>query len=159
MPTRRRFFASCTALAVTVSIAPTLALSAPFRSLQLPLEDISFLDFLAKVNTRFAILSQSRPAAELWLAQVTRLDAPGLAVANSSGERSENFSLLFAGEQRAALLSDTYDFEHQRIGRFQMFITPVGPAEPGRCYYEAVFNRPVAGGRRNGRADFRRFQP
>ncbi|HLX68302.1 MAG TPA: hypothetical protein VKV04_01625 [Verrucomicrobiae bacterium] len=158
MPTRRRFFASCTALAVTVSIAPTVALSAPFRSRQLPLEDISFPDFLANVNTRFAILSQSRPAAELWLAQVKRLDAPGLAVASFSGEHSENFSLLFAGEQRAALLSDIYDFEHERIGRFQMFIAPVGPAEPGACYYEAIFNRPIVRDRRNGMTDFRRLR-
>ena len=34
----------------------------------------------------------------------------------------------------------TYQFEHERIGRFNLFIVPVGKAGDGRFRYEAAFN-------------------
>ena len=153
MPTRRQFFASCTALAVTASLTPAVALGAPFRSCLISLEEISFLDFAATVNTEFLVLTESRPVAGLRLAGANLLGAGRFAVSNCEDARNENFSLLFVGGENAALQSGMYEFEHESIGCFEMFISPVGPDEPGCCYYEAVFNRPH--GRRASMADIR----
>jgi hypothetical protein len=157
MPTRRKFIASCTALAATASMKPVIALGSPFRSRQVPLEEISFLDFATKVNSRFMVLSESRALAELRLAAANPLRAERFAVANSEDGRNEKFSLLFMGGEITPLLSGIYDFEHESIGRFQMFISPVGQNETGSCRYEAVFNRPIAGDYRIGLTDNRKL--
>ena len=52
----------------------------------------------------------------------------------------ENFSLLFDGPADRPLVQRTYPFEHERLGRFELFIVPVGN-ERGRLQYQAVFNR------------------
>jgi hypothetical protein len=158
MPTRRQFITNCTALALTASLTPTVALTAPFRSREIALEQISFLDFATKINSRFQISAESRAIAELRLVGTKLLSAREFVVADSGDARNEKFSLLFAGEANAPLQSDTYQFGHEGIGQFEMFITPVGPGARDCCYYEAVFNRPVAGNYRADLEDFRKLR-
>lgn len=134
---------------------PAAALSAPVGGREISLEQISFMDFASKLNSRFSILSNSRPLAELQLVGVRPLDARGSGFANGGDEANEKFSLLFAGPGSSALEGAIYKFEHAGLGRFEMFISPVGLAGPGRCFYEAVFNRPAPGNRRPYFADAR----
>ncbi|HWY78167.1 MAG TPA: hypothetical protein VN281_21305, partial [Verrucomicrobiae bacterium] len=68
-----------------------------------------------------------------------------VADANAADARNERFSLLFSGPLNRTLLQGSYIFEHLGIGRFEMFIVPVGPDSTNPRYYEAVFNRPVGG--------------
>lgn len=156
MPTRREFFVGCTALAVTASIKPALALDFLFRPRNLRIEEISFRHFAIHVNTPFLVSQGSRTMAALQLVEAS-LDAEPSFGRTSAAEdaHNEKFSLLFIGEERAELSSGTYDFEHEGIGRFEMFITPVGLAQPGLRRYQAVFNRPARGFDRAALADVR----
>ena len=96
------------------------------------------------VNTAFRVSVDSR-TIELRLVGAKPTAPSRSASMNSEDASNEKFSLLFSGPAGEPLSQDTHNFEHLRIGRFQMFIGPVGPREPGHRYYEAVFNRPVPG--------------
>jgi hypothetical protein len=146
MPTRRRFLLSCSALAITASAAPAIAFSAPLRSGWAALDEIRFQDFAAVVNTGFRVVTGSR-TVELRLVGVKPAASSSSARVNNEDAGNEKFSLLFSGPVGEPLSQDTHLFEHQRIGRFRMFIVPVGPREQDHRCYEAVFNRPVPGGR------------
>jgi hypothetical protein len=61
-------------------------------------------------------------------------------VADRSTRRQVTFSLMFRGPQRPLLTQQIYPFEHDRLGRFDLFIVPVRQDGSG-VYYEAVFNR------------------
>ena len=67
-----------------------------------------------------------------------RLGLDGSGVVLPGWVRSEPFALLFRGPAEQALRQDTYEVEHPALGRFLLFIVPVGFDEAGR-YYEAVF--------------------
>jgi hypothetical protein len=54
----------------------------------------------------------------------------------------EQFSLLFHGPDRPLLAQGIYQFDHARMGPFEMFIVPIGRA-PDHLIYQAVFNRLV----------------
>lgn len=53
--------------------------------------------------------------------------------------RLERFAILFLGPLTPSLDQGLYDFEHDQIGQFTLFIVPVAQDQTGR-YYEAVFN-------------------
>ena len=144
MPTRRQFLLSCSALAAAASASPSIALGAPFRCGGIALDQISFRDFANMVNTAFQVSLDSR-TVERQLVGAKPAAASIYAGTQGEDASNEKFSLLFSGPAGEPLSQDTHNFEHQRIGRFQMFIVPVGPREPGHRYYEAVFNRPVPG--------------
>jgi len=61
-------------------------------------------------------------------------------VSDGSAARHVSFSLLFRGPQQPLLPQQIYPFEHDRLGRFDLFIVPVKRDAHG-LYYEAVFNR------------------
>ena len=159
MQTRREFFITCTALAVTSSINPGTALGAPLRAREMRLEEISFPDFAASVNTPFLVSQESRTIAALQLVETKLLGEPAFVPTNRAEDaQNEKFSLFFLGEKSADLPSGLYDFEHEGIGRFQMFISPVGQAQPGLTRYQAVFNRPSQDRNRGALADIREFR-
>ena len=57
-----------------------------------------------------------------------------------SSPRQEAFSLVFTGPGPGVLPQRIYSFEHAQMGRFELFIVPIGRDEHG-VQYEAVFNR------------------
>ena len=67
-----------------------------------------------------------------------------IAVSDSSTLRQVMFSLLFRGPFLPALAQQIYAFEHDGLGRFDLFIVPVRQDTQG-LYYEAIFNRLVDG--------------
>jgi hypothetical protein len=54
-------------------------------------------------------------------------------------DSEQSFSLLFRGPGHQPLGQETYQFEHERIGGFALFIVPMRP-EQDCTYYEAIFN-------------------
>jgi hypothetical protein len=52
----------------------------------------------------------------------------------------EGFSLIFSGSHTDVFGQDGYAVAHPSLGRFDMFLVPVGPTGPDQ-HYEAVFNR------------------
>jgi len=63
-----------------------------------------------------------------------------IEVSDGSTHGHINFSLLFRGPQQPLLLQQIYPVEHDRLGRFDLFIVPV-KRDAQALYYEAVFNR------------------
>jgi len=70
----------------------------------------------------------------------TTIEIELVEVADGSTSRQVSFSLLFRGPQQPLLAQQIYSFEHDRLGRFDLFIVPVKQDTHG-VYYEAVFNR------------------
>ena len=54
---------------------------------------------------------------------------------------NEKFSLVFSGSRAELLPQDTYAFDHQTLGRFDVFIVPVNTRNPAKIDYQAVVNR------------------
>jgi hypothetical protein len=90
--------------------------------------DLSSSAFKGCLNTTFQVVE---PPVGLELVQ-HEPGKPSTAV--------EQFSLLFHGPDQPLLGQGSYQFEHARMGAFEMFIVPIG-REPGRLIYEAVFSR------------------
>jgi hypothetical protein len=63
-------------------------------------------------------------------------------VSDGSTRGHVSFSLLFRGPHQPLLLQQIYPFEHDRLGRFDLFIVPV-KRDAHALYYEAVFNRVI----------------
>ena len=58
----------------------------------------------------------------------------------SSGPPVELFSLIFRGPNSPRLAQHIHSLEHEKLGPFQIFLTPVGADETG-THYESVFHR------------------
>jgi len=85
--------------------------------------------FAEHVNSAFRLLHQ--PAT-------TELEL--VDVSDGSTDGHVNFTLLFRGPGEPLLPQQIYPVEHDRLGRFDLFIVPVRRDARG-LYYEAVFNR------------------
>ena len=106
------------------------------------LDQIPFARFADLMNTKFWIRQEPGIEVSLELVSATRPpttvpeDTPG------AGPRYESFSLVFNGPLDRPLRQQTYPFEHERIGRFDLFIVPIS-RERGALQYQAVINRRV----------------
>jgi hypothetical protein len=93
--------------------------------------------FARHLNTTFRIKGSSG-TVDLKLAKVTDLKATSKTPARIAG--SESFSLLFVGSRKAtSLTQDTYRVQHEALGRFSLFLVPVG--KPANRRFEAIFIR------------------
>ncbi len=63
-------------------------------------------------------------------------------VSDGSTGRHVSFALLFRGPHQPLHPQQIYPFEHDRLGRFDLFIVPVKRDAHG-LYYEAVINRVI----------------
>ncbi len=103
------------------------------------LNDLPLATFAAVMNTKFRLCVAAADVVELELIEARA----GRSVAPPPGQPCyENFSLLFAGPLDRPLGQRLYSFEHDQIGRFELFIVPVGYGAGG-LHYQAVFNRPA----------------
>jgi hypothetical protein len=56
--------------------------------------------------------------------------------------KQERFSILFRAPNEVLFGQGTRRFEHDQMGKFDLFLVPISRDEEGTCY-EAVFNRLV----------------
>jgi len=86
-------------------------------------------EFSAQLNSTFQFHHEGGPT-ELELIEV------------SDGSRGDhvNFSLLFQGPPQPPLIQRIYPVEHEKLGRFELFIVPIKREARG-LQYEAIFNR------------------
>ena len=110
------------------------------------------MDFTRQLNTTFLVHPDQGTPVKLHLVEVSPVVPSDGALAYAEDAQNEKFSLLFRGPPDAPLEQNTYVFEHQWTGSFEMFIVPIGCLDQSYCYYEAIFNRPWSGDRRR---DFR----
>jgi hypothetical protein len=95
-------------------------------------------EFSKHVNTKFRVAIE--PPLELELTQVK-----GYLSKAHEQTGMERFSAFFFGPLDPYLPQNTYSFEHEQMGAFDMFLVPVSRDESG-FRYEAVFNyfKPLA---------------
>lgn len=107
---------------------------------RVPLEQLSFESFAGLVKTNFRVWINDQEALDLELSEIT---PPCVAsTGGAHGPRYENFALMFRGPANRLLAQRIYLFESARIGRFELFIVPVGRDQNG-TQYQATFNRLV----------------
>ncbi|MGA8213803.1 MAG: hypothetical protein WB799_09420 [Candidatus Sulfotelmatobacter sp.] len=87
--------------------------------------------FEQNLNTRFWLREESGESAPLDLIDVKVGQAP---------LPYEQFSLLFRGDRSKIHEQRTYAMEHDSMGAFDLFLTPVERNDQGTVY-QAVFNR------------------
>jgi hypothetical protein len=96
--------------------------------------------FARHVGDVFRIAGESAGVVALELFKVRDLrSARSQAVRGRVLDPERSFSILFRGPADRALDQATYEFEHDRMGRFGLFIAPMRPEQDSR-YYEAIFN-------------------
>ena len=104
-----------------------------------PLEQLTCAAFAALVKTNFHVWIDAQNPLELELAEVT---PPRITAGGPNGAAYENFALLFRGPADRILPQRIYQFESAALGRFELFIVPVGRDQTG-TQYQATFNRLV----------------
>ncbi len=141
MTTRRRFLVNCSAVAATASIAPATVLAGQSRLAEISLDHLGLERFTTLLRTVFTARGEAGAGVKLRLVQVQPQPSSRNATAHATDAANEKFSLLLRGSRRQPLEQGTYWFEHAGVGRFEMFIAPVGRPRRSQCHYEAVFNR------------------
>jgi len=142
MSTRREFLKSCSALAAMAAVTPASMFAALPRCGEVSLDSISATALAEQVNTSFAVADRGAAVTTLRLTAVQTYPARCTSSVASEEVSRECFSLLFTGDADRILGQDTYWFEHPGIGRFAMFIVPVGATDGSASVYEGVFDRP-----------------
>jgi hypothetical protein len=92
------------------------------------------------LRTKFRAILDSANFVEIELAEANTLTYPGQPQSGAKGPMQDSFSLVFHGPDNRFLPQRMYPFEHDQIGRFELFIVPIGH-KPGIIQYQAIFNR------------------
>jgi hypothetical protein len=98
----------------------------------MPLEDLNAKLFREQLHSQFKV--QHEPAGTISLELVDVAE-------NDSSPRMEFFSLQFRGPFRPRLDQQTHRLEHEKLGEFEIFLTPVSADQQNGAIYEAVFHR------------------
>jgi hypothetical protein len=117
-------------------------LGAPLPTIEVALDQISFLDFARQIGTAFQVCANGGPNIDFWLVEARRTETISHTTTRAEDALNEKFRLLFAYRGDAPCPWQHGVFAHKRLGRFPLFVSAVGPPEPGARYYEACFNRP-----------------
>jgi hypothetical protein len=145
MSTRRKFLFDCSAALAAVSLTPLDVLAKPreFEMKERSLDELSFSTFVAQLKTRFRVYAAPTRVVELELAEATvQKEYPQQSSQPAPDADNEKFSLLFRGQRNEPLEQKMFKFEHDKIGRFDLFIVHILSRDTRYFYYEAVFNRP-----------------
>ena len=87
--------------------------------------------FTGQLHTRFKVHVGNPGPVELELTEVNE---------RTTSPKVELFSLIFRGPVTPRLVQRIHPLEHDSLGKFELFLTPVGLDENGTLY-EAVFHR------------------
>lgn len=88
-------------------------------------------EFIRHLNTKFRIHLNEAETIEAELTNVSALIV---------SDRQERFSITFRTSNETLLEQGMRQFEHDQMGRFDLFIVPIEQSDEG-TYYEAIFNR------------------
>ncbi len=157
MQSRRKFLSVCSAVSTAALVFPKaiLAKAALPSWRQTSLEDLSCEMFAGHLNTTFWIHAPPGRSIPVNLVEVRRRPdkplKPGQRPPGDAG--NEKFSLFFSGLRRELLPQETYAFQHEALGRFDLFIVPIVTRNPLKIDYETVFNRPRKSGTQRNQWD------
>ncbi len=144
--TRREFLFDCSALMAAALTAPTGVVAASTAPCwrKRSLNEITCAALASQVNTPFRIQTAPGRTIKVTLAEVKmgreRPRRAGRPPPRDAG--NERFSLVFSGARGELLEQNTYAFEHERLGRFDLFVVPIFTRNAAKIDYQAVVNRP-----------------
>lgn len=95
--------------------------------------------FAAHLNERFCAVIEPGNEVELKLVEVAALASGSKGDESQRSLRQDPFTLVFSGPRDMPLEQGTFHVEHDQIGRFDLFLVPIGEDQSNR-QYEAVFN-------------------
>jgi hypothetical protein len=87
------------------------------------------------VNTALTIRNEAGRTSVVYLREVADITE---TINMERGYRGESFRLSFDAPRRSALNQGMYQFEHENLGQFSLFLAPVGG---GGGNLEAIVNR------------------
>ena len=101
------------------------------------LKEVTVSVFEECVGNTFRIHADAGISVDAELIEATALGSRS----GSSGVVAprDAFSIVFRGPVEPVLPQKIYTLEHAKLGRFELFLVPIGPDAGGMCY-EAVFN-------------------
>ena len=100
--------------------------------------ELTYSIFEDKVDNTFTV-NLGESTLDLQLVEATQIKPVPTGPGVPEGLRDNPFTLLFRGPETEFLPQRLYDFNHETLGEFTMFITATGKDEKG-IYYEAVVN-------------------
>src|SRR5580698_6510504 len=107
---------------------------------QVPFDQLTFAKFSALIKTRFRVQADAANWIELGLANVTQSQSHVRPNSDGTTQRNECFSLTFIGPGSRFLEQKMYEFQHDELGTFSLFMVPIGKTRDS-FQYEVVFNR------------------
>jgi len=149
MSSRRKFIFDCSAAMAAFGLLPMGSFCGPSISSgsHQSLDEMSYPLFAAQINTLFRVRLSPLQTVELKLVKApfapsTRI-TPGRRLPGDVGY--EKFSLVFSGSKHELIESAIHRFEHEELGRFEMYVGQVGTMDADDVRYEAGFNRHAPG--------------
>jgi len=101
------------------------------------LKEVTVSVFEECVGSAFRIQADSGSSIDAELIEATPMGSrPG---GSGAVAQRDAFSIVFRGPAEPVLPQKIYTLEHAKLGRFELFLVPIGPDASGMCY-EAVFN-------------------
>ena len=97
--------------------------------------------FAPHVNTEFRVRLNSSKVRRIKLVEVRDYMDASAQQRTMVGTNEECFSLFFTAPSGKTFPQNTYEVEHAALGKFMLFIVPVGMRTSGDQYFEAAFNR------------------
>jgi len=146
MSSRRKFIFDCSTAVAAFGLLPMGSFGLPAISggRYQSLDDMSYPVLSAQINTLFRTRLSTLQTVKLKLLKAplapATLITPGYPLPGDAGY--EKFSLIFVGEKHTLLPSAIHCFEHEELGRFEMYIGQIGTTDDD-VRYEAGFNRPA----------------
>ena len=98
----------------------------------IPLDNLNAKIFREQLHSQFKVQQDSIGTITLELIDV---------VENDLSPKMELFSLHFRGPFRPLLDQQTHRLEHEKLGDFEIFLTPISADQQNGTIYEAVFHR------------------
>jgi hypothetical protein len=147
MSSRRKFIFDCSTAVAAFSFLPMDSFGLPAISggSHQSLDDMSYPVFAAQINTLFRVRLSTLQTVELKLLKAPLAPStpviPGRHLPGDAG--NEKFSLIFSGSKDELIKSAIHRFEHEALGRFEMYVGQIGTTNNDDVRYEAGFNRPV----------------
>jgi hypothetical protein len=97
----------------------------------MPLEQLNAQLFREQLHTKFQVRTGAAETIALELVEVNEEDRPGM----------ELFSLHFQGPFLPRLMQQTTPMQHEKLGEFAIFLTPISAEPQEGTMYESVFHR------------------
>lgn len=95
------------------------------------LENLNRQSFSELLHTSFRVLLPDSPPLPMELIEVAD---------QASSPQMESFFLIFRAPMKPFCRQSIYHIDHDTLGKFELFLVPIGPDETG-MRYQVIFNR------------------